>query len=590
MSDNKFYRSNRKRKNRNNIFLYPYLFLTLYAIVITIISYIAINTNSQIYDYPFHMARIVGLAQSISNNDILPNLNFLFAKGAGYAVSMFYGNAILYIPALVYLITKVGTISFASYAFIIILATTWTSYYSLNQITNNNLKSILFGMTMATTFPFFGFGMTAISPFIPFLIYCLYKVLFMERLNPVPLAITIALMVQTHIISTLVLAISSLLFVIFSINKLTLQKILSFICSVVLSLGLSIGFILQYLEQSKSQIFFVSWGLRDYPFPTQSILLANNIVRVLIEYYFPIALLFLVGSIFLIKKLNQASVALLLTSIILLLAASDILPWQSMLRFTFLTVFQYTTRLIYFLPAFIIMAIFMVDTKYVAQIVAAVQIVTYLITQPFLFLPHSSNYKERYGLVASNIEVMRSQNHQATEAFTNPFLTTYWTSGNEYFNLNINHEHVQDGTINNFEFDSTKLSVTNIEQSYNNLEFDVKLEENTEDALIVVPKIWYKGYQAFYSNGSNGTQPKITYDFLSHEELQQYKEAHKPKTKKKALYDGRATIQVNKSGHVRISYRKTKMQIFGFSLEIFAWLSIMIYSIFKFQRKEKYSI
>ncbi|MDO5078694.1 MAG: hypothetical protein Q4D67_03585, partial [Streptococcus minor] len=214
-------RRNRKENEKQFWSRYPYIILAIFAIVLTAISYVPINTNSQIYDYPFHMARIVGLAQSIANGDWLPNLNYLFTHGSGYAVPMFYGNGILYLPALVYLVTKVGTLAYTTYAFIIILATTCTSYYSLFQMTGDKAKAILFGMTMATVFPYFGFGMTAAVPFIPILIYCIYKVLFMERLNPILLGVTVSLLVQTHVISTLVLAISSAIIVLFNIHRFT---------------------------------------------------------------------------------------------------------------------------------------------------------------------------------------------------------------------------------------------------------------------------------------------------------------------------------------------------------------------------------
>ncbi|HEL1591626.1 hypothetical protein [Streptococcus suis] len=186
-------------QTRQNIFCRnPYLTLFVYALLITVISYISINTNSQIYDYPFHMARIVGLAQLIANGDLLPNLNFLFTHGSGYAVPMFYGNGVLYIPALVYLVTRVGTVAFASYAFIIMWATATTSYFCLYKMTQNKTKSLWYGMTMSVVFPYFGFGMSAISPLIAPLIYCIYKVVFQDKYNPVPLGIIIALMVQTH--------------------------------------------------------------------------------------------------------------------------------------------------------------------------------------------------------------------------------------------------------------------------------------------------------------------------------------------------------------------------------------------------------
>lgn len=578
---------NRKRRKQSFFRQHPYLILTIYAIVLTGVSYISINTNSQIYDYPFHMARIVGLAQSIANHDLMPNLNYLFTHGSGYAVPMFYGNGILYIPALVYLATKMGTYAFTSYAFIIILTTAWTSYYSLYQITRHKTRSILFGMTMATVFPYFGFGMNAAAPFIPFLIYCLYKVLFMDRLHPLPLGLTVALLVQTHIISTVVLGIASALFILFSAYKLTVKKLLSFAVSMVIAVGLSIGFILQYLEQNRSQTFFVSWGLRDYPFPSGTILAAESLLDTIRHYYFPLALIFLVLGFLLFKYIKPVSRILLLTATVLLVASSNLLPWYSVFRFTFLTVFQYTNRLIYFLPAFIIMALFIADVKYLVQIAALAQISFYLVTNPFSFLPDTANYKEEYGLADINIEVMRKQNTMATDAFTDPFVNTYWASGNEYFNLTIDHEHVENATINQFTYDEHQVQIENAQQGYNNLEFDIALADGVDSTTITLPRIWYKGYSAIYSGGSSGTQPEIAYAPLTEKEIEEYKEVYKPAVTTKALNDGRATITVHKSGHVRITYKKTLIQIIGFTLQFLFWLSLVFYCGMMYLREKK---
>ncbi|HFU4000689.1 TPA: hypothetical protein ACGO3D_000786 [Streptococcus suis] len=555
----------------------PYLTLFVYALLITVISYISINTNSQIYDYPFHMARIVGLAQSIANGDVLPNLNFLFTHGSGYAVPMFYGNGILYIPALVYLLTKVGTHAFASYAFIIMWATATTSYFSLCKMTQNKTKSLWYGMTMSVVFPYFGFGMSAISPLIAPLIYCIYKVVFQDKYNPVPLGIIIALLVQTHIISTLVLAISSIILVLLSVNKLTLKKITSFALSVVLAIGLSIGFILQFVEQRLSQTFFVSWGLRDYPFKSKNILDAGNLLEIIVKYYFPLSLVFLVIGWIVYKSLPKMSRYLLLTSTILLVSTSDILPWFTALRYTFLAVFQYTGRLAYFLPAFVLTALFLAEKKRLYKVVAVVQIGFYLVTNPLSFLPQVATFKEKYNLTATNSTVMKNQNEMADKSFQNPLLTTYWASGNEYFNLDINHKHVQNGTINQFIYDENQIKVENVRQGYNLLMFDVRLNQEGKSVELTLPRIWYKGYVAEYSAGAKGTQPEIVYVPLSKEELQRYKEKHKPNVTQKALNDGRATINVTKSGTVSVFYKRTFLQIIGFTLQSTAWLLLFYF-------------
>ncbi|HEM2864401.1 hypothetical protein F9856_08730 [Streptococcus suis] len=114
--------------------------------------------------------------------------------------------------------------------------------------------------------------------------------------------------------------------------------------------------------------------------------------------------------------------------------------------------------------------------------------------------------------------------------------------GNEYFNLDISHKHVQNGTINHFVYDTQQVSVENVRQGYNPLMFDVRLSQEGESGELVLPRIWYKGYVAEYSAGAKGTQPVIAYVPLSKTELQQYKEKHKPNVTQKELYDGRATI------------------------------------------------
>lgn len=315
-----------------------YICLFIHSLILTVVSYIPINSNSQIFDYSFHMARIIGLAQSLDNGDYLPHLNYLFINASGYGVPMFYGNGLLYIPALVYLLSKTATVAFSSYAFLIILGSAWLSYYSLYQITNDKNRAFLFGLTMAAVYPFFGYGMTAVVPLIPILVYCIYKVLYKNKLNPVLLGVIIAFLLQTHILSTIVLAISMGILVLFAYKKWSWRKFLSFLASIFLAILLSIGFIFQYLEQIKSQLFFVSWGLRDYPFKSSWILDAGSIIDVIRNFFFPLTLLFLFVGYFFYKQLPMLSRHLLLLSLVLLVSASNILPWQSILKYSFLAV------------------------------------------------------------------------------------------------------------------------------------------------------------------------------------------------------------------------------------------------------------
>ncbi|MDG4526832.1 hypothetical protein NOL13_05340 [Streptococcus suis] len=119
------------------------------------------------------------------------------------------------------------------------------------------------------------------------------------------------------------------------------------------------------------------------------------------------SLVFLVIGWIVYKSLPKMSRYLLLTSTILLVSASDILPWFTALRYTFLAVFQYTGRLAYFLPAFVLTALFLAEKKRLYKVVSVVQIGFYLVTNPLSFLPQVATFKEKYNLTATNHTVMK---------------------------------------------------------------------------------------------------------------------------------------------------------------------------------------
>lgn len=561
------------------LLLSNYLYLFIYSIIFTLVSYLSINTASIIYDYDFHLARIIGLAQSIANKDILPNLNFLFLNGTGYGVPMFYGNWMFYLPALFFIKTKVATFAFAFFVWQSVLATVFITNYVLEKMTSDRLRSLLGAIAVSCSVTFFGFGMTAVVPLIPLLLYAIDKVIFKEQYNPMLLAIVISLLVQTHIISTIVLAIFSLVLVIFNLNQLTWKKIQSFICSIGLSLLLLAGFIFQYIEQSISQIFFVNWKLRDFPFPTESLMNPGDIWEILSNYYWPVIFIFIVLALVFFNRLDMFSRQLILMTLVMFLLSSNLIPWTT-LRQTFLSVFQYTERLIYLLPVFVIIAIAKTAPRWLVIFVALIQVSIYLYYFPFSFRADTIPYADR-GFKDSTLKIIDNNNYRSLESYYNPFEFTNHTSGDEYVNLDANHENLRNGSISKFEFDDQSVAIYNIKQSYNSLEFDVSLLNGSGDQTIVLPRIWYKGYVAQYLGGASGTQPVILYKDKSLEESKLADELGKPKTSQKALNDGKATIRVQSSGKVVISYHKTIVQIIGFTIELVSFIIIISYILAK---------
>ncbi|HHF7011698.1 hypothetical protein [Streptococcus mutans] len=566
LKSNKEIKNSGNDSNDDSLMLSSYLSYSIvfliYAIIITYISYISINRGSWMYDYSFHMSRIVGLAQSLKNGDWLPNLNYVIANNSGYAVTMFYGNWQLYIPALVFLATKTATFAYSVYAFLLIYSSSLTGFYSLYQMSKSRKRAFIFALILPITIPFFGYGMVAAIPLIPLLFYSLYKVIYSERYNPMLLAAVISLLIQTHVISTIVLGIASAIFVLLNSNQLTRQKLFSFSLSLVIGLIMTSGYIFQYVEQTQSQTFFVSWIIRDFPFPAKILMLPNSVGDAIINYQFPIAIVIIVIGLVSSFWIKSVSRKLILMSLLLLFSTTTLIPWK-ILKYSFLGVFQYTNRLVYFLPIYVLMAACISFNKYLVISICIFQFCYYIVTQP---------YKYSYEEYRESIEYLKNTNTFAVKAFKNPLQLSYDTSGDEYLNLSVNHDDMRNGLIlNQFLYNQQEVAIENVRQKYNDLEFDVSLKSN-QPQTIVVPRIWYKGYKAYYSDKAVGTQPKIIYQKLSKEELAQYSKAKKPKVTEKALYNGFATISVSHSGHVQIAYKKTFVQCIGYTIEILAWL------------------
>ena len=257
----------------------PYLYLLLYAILYTLVSQRSLQVEGAITDYYFHLGRMVGLAQSIKYGNWLPNLNEVFSYGVGYASAMFYGNWQFYIPALFYIATEQATFSYSIFIFLLVLSSIWSTYLVFSRMSKDKQKGFWVAMTVPLVFHLFGYGMTMVVPLVPWLLYALYKVLYLDKKNPILLAVVIALLLQTHILSTVVLAISSILFLLVNFNKITLAKLLSFVISAMLGLVLSSGYLFQYLEQTHSQAFFFSWHERNFPFDSKSILITHDFFK-----------------------------------------------------------------------------------------------------------------------------------------------------------------------------------------------------------------------------------------------------------------------------------------------------------------------
>lgn len=559
-----------------------YLFFTIYSIFFTFVSFNVINFQSRTYDYVFHLSRIVGLAESIRNWDFLPNLNYIYAYGTGYASPMFYGNWQFYPSALVYIATKDGNLSYSIFALLIILFTLITVYFVVTKISKNKLLGVITAITVPCYYTLFGYGMTMVIPLVSLLFYSVYRVLFINKRNPIYLGVIIALLIQTHILSTIILAIFSFIFLLLNYKKLTMKKLVSFGLSVLIALFLSAGYIFQYVEQVSSQHFLFSWLGRNFPvnvndtfsvpYPFQSD--KSGFYKPFTPLEWPIHQIISIGMIFstlivviLYRHITSLSKTLFLSCWILYLSATSLLPWNSILKQTFLGSMQYSGRLLFFIPFIFILFLAFVNRK------GFLLFLMCIISLTFYF----SRVLPQYSISSNTYSQMENENKLSEEMLKTVYMGDKSifvdTSGDEYYNIDVDNVHVRSPQFSEFMINEG-VSISNVKKSYNLLEFDVDFKNNKNKNSVIVPLIWYKGYQVEYSKGGSGSKAMMETRPFSVQEIQENRKLRKPNEDQKVLNDGKVYLELKKPGHISISYHKTFLQFLGYFIEIFSWLSL----------------
>lgn len=544
---------------------FPYGVLFLYCLIFVVICNTYINAGDFVHDYGFHLGRIVGLAQAFQNGDFLPSLNFVFEKGVGYASPIFYGNWMLYLPALLYLAIPNVTIVYSFYIFLIVLASSWSAYWVAQKLNASSKNALLYGLTLPLTFPWFGYGMTMVVFFVPLLFYAMYKVLYQDKKNPVLLGILIALLIQTHVLSTFILAIYSLFFVLLCFRKWTWTKFGSFLISALLGLLLSFGYLGQYFEQVASQTFFFNWTLRPYPFTLDRLMVPDSLWKLFIESENLPVLVVMIILVFQWKKLSSFSKKLLIICLIMVIVQSSLLPWESTLRYSFLAILQDPRRLAFFVPSLVLLIVALEWSWKFNGLFFALQSAFYIMVNLALYPP-----------TAENLEAIESYNQKALASLENPEEISFTAVGDEYFNIVINQVDKENGVLTRFQ-SPDGIEISNVKKSYNLLEFDYTLPEGVEAGDLYLPRIYYKGYVAEYSENGQGSQPTLKTRLLTNEEKEEAAKNYMPVRSSRAEYNGKIYLRVSGSGHVKVYYQKTSLQIICFQLEAGTWILVIAY-------------
>ncbi len=211
------------------------------------------------HDLFFHLMRIEGLAEGMRDGQFPVRIQPEWYQGHGYAVSVFYGDTFLYIPAILRLL---GMSLQNSYKFYIVLtnaATAIIAGYSFKGIFKNDniafLGSALYTLSIYRLMNVFvrdAVGEYTAMIFMPLLAYAFYCIVFEEHergKGMFLLALSMASIIQSHIISAEICVAVLLMACVVFIRKVWNVKVIWTFCkSAFIALILSLGFLVPFAD------------------------------------------------------------------------------------------------------------------------------------------------------------------------------------------------------------------------------------------------------------------------------------------------------------------------------------------------------
>lgn len=208
------------------------------------------------HDINFHLVRIEGLKEALSNFQIPARIHPLENNGYGYATSMVYPELFLYIPAILRILNTSMVFSYKILLFLINVVAIFCMYLSVKNISKSTtagiISAIIFSAAnyrLGNIFTRAAVGEALALSFFPLAIWGLYEVCLGNRKKWYILVIGISCIIQSHILSLLFLAITCIVIGIAFIKNIIKEKRYKEIAiSLITILLINFWFILPFID------------------------------------------------------------------------------------------------------------------------------------------------------------------------------------------------------------------------------------------------------------------------------------------------------------------------------------------------------
>lgn len=217
-------------KKENIITIAALLGITMVASIPLFADYLVIG-----HDTELQITRIEGIKEGLLSGQFPVRIDPLFNRGYGYAIPLFYGSLFLYIPAFMRILGFTLQFSFKFYVFLINLLTVCSAYYCIKRI----LKDYRWGIAGSAIFTLAAYrftdlyvrgavGQVTAWAFLPLIVAGLWNIYNQEEENKnlwlLPV-IGYTGVIESHIISTEIYGIFTILFCLLLWKKTFTKKV-----------------------------------------------------------------------------------------------------------------------------------------------------------------------------------------------------------------------------------------------------------------------------------------------------------------------------------------------------------------------------
>lgn len=330
------------------------------------------------HDINFHLNRILGIKMALRRGILPVRMNAFTLNGYGYADPIFYPSLFLYIPALLDLIGFQFVPSVNLFLLIVNAASAVVMYYCSRDLFRSEkigcISAVIYTLCtyrLCNVFVRAAYGEMLAMVFLPLVVYGFYELFFGDERRWMFLSLGITGVVQSHILSLLLLAIVCVAAGLVCIRRvLTKSRFCAVAKMLVSTLFLNLWFLLPLIEYMRTDIdtgalmhsgakssisvtkliefFSREGGVTAYMNQDISSAMATSLGAAIVIG----SLLFIYEFAAKRKESSRMAVVLFVMGSVFAFMATDIFPWQLLSRIgiisTFLVYLQFPWRFLSF--------------------------------------------------------------------------------------------------------------------------------------------------------------------------------------------------------------------------------------------------